>query len=128
MSWPASLVEQVSAEPTNKATPVVLTTPVKRDTPSGSGKGKLPLGSSGKKSVPPKRVTDYWEDPERNKEDEESRRWEEERCQKKKPSGPVLSLDEHEESVSLLTSKAVPSRVSQAPGLPTHTPSEGKRG
>ena len=53
-SWPASLVEQVSAESTNKATPVVLTTLVKHNTPSGSGKGKLPLGSSGKKSVPPK--------------------------------------------------------------------------
>ena len=89
-SWPASVVKRVSAEPTKKATPVVLTTPVKRDTPSGSGKGRLPLGSSGKKSVPP--------------------------------------LDEHEKSVLLLTSKAVPSRVSQAPGLPTHAPSEGKRG
>ena len=39
----------------------------------------------------------------------------------------VLSLDEHEELVMLLTSKTAPSRVSQAPGLPTHTPSEGKR-
>ena len=38
-SWPASLVEQVSAESTNKATPVVLTTSVKHNTPSGSGKG-----------------------------------------------------------------------------------------
>ena len=53
-SWPASLVERVSAEPTNKATPVVLTTPVKHGTPSGSGKEKLHLGSSGKKSALPK--------------------------------------------------------------------------
>ena len=43
-SWPASLVKQVSAEPANKATPVVITTPVKHDTPLGSGKGKLHLG------------------------------------------------------------------------------------
>ena len=128
VSWLASLVKQVSAEPANKATLVVLTTPVKHDTPSGSSKGKLPPGSSGKKSVLPKQVTDYWKDPERNKEDEESRRREEERCQKKKPSGPVLSLDKHEESVLLLTSKVVPSRVSQAPGLPTCTSSKGKRG
>ena len=128
VSWPDSLVEQVSAEPANKATPVVLTTPVKCDTSSGCGKEKLPLGSSGKKSVLPKRVTNYWDDPERNKEDEESHRQEEERHQKKKPSGPVLSLDEHKELISLLTSKAVPSRVSQAPGLSTRTPSEGKRG
>ena len=106
----------------------MLTTPVKLNTPSESGKGKLPPGSSGKKSVLPKRVTDYWEDPERNKEDEESRRREEERCQKKKPSGPMLSLDEHKESVSLLTSKAVPSQVSQAPGLPACAPFESKRG
>ena len=70
-NWPASLVEQVSPEPANKATLVGLTTLVKRDTSSGSGKGKLPPGSSGKKSVPPKRVTDYWDDQERNKEDEE---------------------------------------------------------
>ena len=40
----------------------------------------------------------------------------------------MLSLDEHEELASLLTSKAVPSQVSQAPRLPTCAPSEGKRG
>ena len=127
-SWPASLVERVSVEPANKATPVGLTTPVKCDTSLGSSKGKLPLGSSGKKSVLPKQVTNYWDNPEKDKEDEESHRREEERHQKKKPSGPVLSLDEHEELVLLLTSKAIPSRVSQAPGLPARTPFEGKRG
>ena len=94
----------MSADPTNKATPVGLTTPVKCDTSLGSGKGKLPLGSSSKKSVPPKQVINYWDHPERDKEDEESCRREEERRQKKKPSGPVLSLDEHDELVSLLTS------------------------
>ena len=45
-SWPASLVERVSAEPANKAALVGLTTRVKHDTSSGSSKGKLPLGSS----------------------------------------------------------------------------------
>ena len=90
-SWLASLVEWVSADPTNKATLVGLSTPVKCDT-SGSGKGKLPLGSSSKKSVPPKQVTDYWDHPERDKEDEESQRWEEEKCQKKKHSGPQFYL------------------------------------
>ena len=128
VSWPASLVKQLSAEPTNKATLVGLTTPVKHDTSSGYSKGKLPPGSSGKKSLPPEQVTGYWDNSERDKEDEESHRWKYERHQKKKPSGPMLSLDEHEESISLLTSKAVPSRVSQAPGLSTHTPSKGKRG
>ena len=122
-SWPASLVKWVSAEPIKKATPAGLTTPVKRDT--SVPKGKLHPGSSGKKSAPPKWITEYWDDDERKKEDEESHRWEEER-HKKKPSGPVLSLDEHEELVMLLTSKAAPGRVSQGSGLPPHTQSEGK--
>ena len=113
-SWPASLVKRVSAEPINKATPVGLTTPVKHDTSSIPDKGKLHPGSSGKKPAPPKRITEYWEDDERKKEDEESCSQEEER-HRKKPSGPVLSLDEHKESVTLLTSKAAPSWVSQAP-------------
>ena len=126
-SWPASLVEQVSVEPANKTVPVVPTTPAKHDT-SGSNKGKLPLGSSSKKSGPPKQVTAYWDDLERDKEDAKSHWWEEEKHHKKKPSGPVLSLDEHKEPISLLTSKAIPSQVSQAPGLPTHTPSKSKRG
>ena len=91
-----------------------------------SGKGKLHPDSSGKKPVPPKRITEYWNDDERKKEDEESCRREEEKHHKK-PSGPVLSLDEYEDSVTLLTSKAAPSRVSQAPRQPTHAPSEGKR-
>ena len=38
----------------------------------------------------------------------------------------MLSLDEHEELVTLLTSKDAPSRVSQGSGLPPHAPSEGK--
>ena len=53
-SWPASLVKWVSVEPINKATPVGLTTPVKRDTSSIPGKGKLHPGSSSKKLAPPK--------------------------------------------------------------------------
>ena len=124
-SWLASLVERVSTEPINKATPVGLTTPVKCDT-SVPSKGKLHPGSSGKKSAPPKRITKYWEDDERKKEDEESC-WQEEERHQKKPSGPVLSLDEHEESVTLLTSKAAPSQASQGSGLPPCAPSEGKR-
>ena len=123
-SWPASLVEWVSAEPIKKATPAGLTTPVKHDT--SMPKGKLHRGLSGKKSAPPKQITEYWDDDQRKKEDEESRQQEEERC-KKKPSGLVPSLDEHEESVTLLTSKAAPGRVSQQSALPPHTQSEGKQ-
>ena len=115
----------MTAEPTKKTTPAGLTTLAKCDT-SVPGKGKLHPGSSGKKSVLPKQITDYWEDEERKEEDEESCQREEERHQKK-PSGPILSLDEHKESVTVLTSKTAPSWVSQAPGLPAHAPSEGKR-
>ena len=75
-SWPASLVERVSAEPVKKATPAELTTLVKCDT--SVPKGKLHPGSSGKKSAPPKQITEYWDDDERKKEDEESHRQEEE--------------------------------------------------
>ena len=60
------------------------------------------------------------------KRDEESHRREEER-HPKKPSGPVLSLDEHEELVLVLMSKTAPSQVSQAPRLPSCAPSESKR-
>ena len=124
-SWPASLVKRVSAEPIKKATPAGLTTLVKRDT--SVPKGKLHPGLSSKKSAPPKQITEYWDDDERKEEDEESHRREEEK-HKKKPSGAMLSLDEHEELVTLLTSKAAPSRVSQGSGLPPRTQSEGKRG
>ena len=125
-SWPASLVEWVSAEPTKKTTSVVPTTPAKHDT-SGSHKWKLPPGSSGKKSSPPKQVTNYWDDPERDQVDAEACR-QEEKHQKKKLSSPALSLYEHKEPISVLTSKAVPSQVSQAPRQPTHAPSDSKRG
>ena len=53
-SWLASLVKQITTGPTKKTEPLAPTTPVKLNTPSESGKGKLPPGSSGKKSVPPK--------------------------------------------------------------------------
>ena len=126
-SWLASLVEQVSAEPTKKTVPAVPTTPAKLDS-SGSHKGKSHLGSSGKKTGPPKQVTKYWGDPERDLEDAEACKWEEEKRQKKKHSGPVLSLDEHEESITVLTLKAILSRISQAPGQATRAPSDNKRG
>ena len=73
-SWPASQVERVSAEPTHRTVPVVPTTLVKLDAPSGSSKVKPTPGSSSKKSGPPKQVTDYWVDLERNKKHVESHR------------------------------------------------------
>ena len=68
-SWPASLVEWVSAKPVKTATPAGLTTPVKHDT--SVPKGKLNPGLSSKKSAP-KWIAEYWDDDERKKEDEES--------------------------------------------------------
>ena len=66
-SWPSSLVEWITADPDKKTTPPRFTTPVKHDT-SVPGKGKSHLGSSSKKSVPPKQITNYWDDDERKKE------------------------------------------------------------
>ena len=101
------------------------TTPAKADT-SGSGKDKLHPGSTGKKLALSKRVADYWEDLLRKKEDAEAQKQEEARC-RKKPSGPVLSLDEHEHLIGVLTSRATLSRSSEPASLPARTSSEGKR-
>ena len=88
-SWPASLVEWITTGPIKKAEPAAPTTPAKLDTSPGSSKGsKLPPGSSGKKLVPPKRVTDYWEDPQRKKENAEAHKREEDR-HRKTPGGPI---------------------------------------
>ena len=47
----------------------------------------------------------------REKEDADARAQEEKR--RKKPSGPILSLDEHEHSITELTNRATPSRSTQ---------------
>ena len=125
-SWPASLVKQITMGPAKKVELVVPTNPVKPNTSQGSGRGKLPSGSSGKKSVPPKQVTDYWGDPLRKKEDAEAHKQEEDRHQKKL-SGPVLSLDEHEDPISVLTSRAAPSQSSEPSGLLADPPPEGRK-
>ena len=109
-----------------KVEPTAPTTPAELDTSSGFGKDKLHPGSSGIKSALPKQVADYWEDPLRKKEDAEAQKWEEDRHQKK-PSGPILSLDEHEYLIGVLTSRAMPSQSSEPSSLPAHTSSEGKR-
>ena len=75
--------------------------------PSGVVKATL---DSWKKSV--KQVTRlFWGDLERGKEDAEVHKQEEKR--QKKSSGPVLSLDDHEDSVTDLMKRAAPSQVSQ---------------
>ena len=112
-SWPASLVKRVNEEPAKRAMPLLPTTPAKSD------KEKSFPRSSVKKSQP-KQISDYWKDPERKREDEQSRRREEEKCRSKSSAPPILSLAEHEEPVSSLTSKTAPSQVSQ---IASHPPS-----
>ena len=53
----------------------------------------------------------------REREDEESNKWEKEKQCQKSCSSPILSLAEHEEPVSSLTAKTAPHRVSQPTGL-----------
>ena len=112
-SWLASLIKQVEGQPTRGTTPASPVTPLK-----GSS-GKTSSGSGGKKSKS-RLILDFWNDSEREKEDEESRKWEEERCRKKSSGGPILSLMEHEEPVSALVSKTTPCEVSQPVGRPSH--------
>ena len=122
-SWPASLVEWVDQEPAKRTTLGPPVTQVK------CGSCKTAARSSGKKSLQ-KQIPDFWDDPEREREEEESRRLEEERCHKKSSGSPILSLAEHEELVSSLVTKTAPNWVSQPISLPSQvvavTPEIGK--
>ena len=111
-SWLASLVEWVEGECAKRATLFPPVTPVK------DGGGKSSSKSAAKKSKP-KLIPDFWDDPEKDKEDEESEKWEEERWCRKSSSGPILSLADHEEPVSSLISKTIPHQVSQPADHPS---------
>ena len=88
-SWLASLVEWVDGHPAKRATPVLPVTPVK------SGSGKSSSGSAGKKSKS-RQIPDFWDDLEREREDEESKKREEEKWHQKSHGSPILSLADHE--------------------------------
>ena len=77
--------------------------------PSGVVKATLDSGKKSAKQV----AGSFWRDPERGKEDAEARKQEEKR--QKKSTGPLLSLDDHEDSVTDLMKWAALSRVSQPP-------------
>ena len=111
-SWPAHLVEWVDHKPTKKASPVLPTTADKSNTPVKSDKPKSSSGSSNKNSS---------KDPESMKMDEQSQRREEQKCSNKTNTIPVLSLVEHEEPVSFLLSKTIPSQLSQPPSHPSRS-------
>ena len=77
--------------------------------PSNPGANKLTPGS-GKKTQPiiQQAAGMFWADKKKREKEEVDARAQEER-RRKKPSGPILSLDEHEHSVSDLTNWAAPS-------------------
>ena len=111
-SWPASLVEWVTAIPAPQNVPGSSKTPTKSNPPSGAVKATPDFGKKSHHSA--KQVAGlFWGDPERGKEDAEACK-QEEKC-RKKSTGPVLSLDGHEDSVTDLMKRAAPSRVSQPP-------------
>ena len=88
-------------------------TPTKSNHPP-SGVVKATLDSGKKSHQSAKQVAGLFSgDPERGKEDAEVRKQEEKH--RKKSTGPVLSLDSHEDSVTDLMKWAAPSRVSQPP-------------
>ena len=66
----------------------------------------------------------FWSDKKkREKEDADARAQEEKR--QKKPSGPILSLDEHEHSITELTNWATPSQSAQpSRKTPSSTPKD----
>ena len=108
-SWPASLVERVAPVPGTSGQSGSAKTPTK---PGNPGAGKLAPGS-GKKTQPIQQAAGmFWGNKKkREKEDADTRAQEEKR--RKKPSGPILSLDEHEHSITELTNRAAPSQSTQ---------------
>ena len=108
-SWPASLVEWVAPVPGTSGQLGSAKTPTK---PCNPGAGKLAPGS-GKKTQPIQQAARmFWGDKKkREKEDADARAQEEKH--RKRPSGPILSLDEHEHSITEFTNWAAPSRSAQ---------------
>ena len=90
-SWPASLVERVTAIPAPQNVPGSSKTLTKSNSPP-SGVVKATPDSGKKSHQSAKQVTGlFWGDPERGKEDAEACKQEEKH--QKKSTGPVLSLD-----------------------------------
>ena len=98
-------------------------TPTKTGNPGAS---KLTPGS-GKKTQPIQQAAGmFWGDKKkREKEDADAQAQEEKR--RKKPSGPILSLDEHEHSITELTNQATPSRSTQPSKTSSSAPKDRVR-
>ena len=122
-SWPASLVERVTPVPGTSGQSGSAKTPTKSGNP---GAGKSALGS-GKKTQPIQQAAGmFWGDKKkREKEDADTRAQEEKR--RKKPSRPILSLDEHEHSITELTNWATPSWSTQPSKTSSSAPKDRVR-
>ena len=99
-SWPASLVERVTAVPTCQNMPGSSQTPTKSNLPSSRAAKTTP--DSGKKPHQSAKQAArlFWKDEARGKEDAEACRLEEKH--RKKSTGPALSLGDHEDSIANL--------------------------
>ena len=97
-SWPASLVERVTAIPACQNVSSSSKTPTKPNQ-SLSGTAKT-TPDSGKKHSAKQATGLFWVDDARQKEDAEARQLEEKH--RKKSMGPVLSLGDHEDSIANL--------------------------
>ena len=121
-SWPASLVEWVAPGPGTSGQSGSTKTPTK---PGNPGAGKSAPGS-GKKTQPIQQAAGmFWGDKKREKEDADAQAQEERH--RKKPSGPILSLDEHEHSITELTNRATPSQSTQPSKTSSSTPKDRVR-
>ena len=123
-SWPASLVERVTPVPGTSGQSGSAKTPTK---PCNPGAGKLTPGS-GKKTTPIQQAAGmFWGDKKKREKEEADTQAQEEK-HRKKPSGPILSLDEHEHSITELTNRATPSRSAQPCGkTPSSAPKDRVR-
>ena len=111
-SWPASLVERVRAMPTCQDVSGSSKTLTKPTHPLSRAVKTTP--DSGKKHLAKQATGLFWGSDVRQKEDEEA-------CQlegihRKKSTGPVLSLGDHEDSIATLLKQAPASQISQPSG------------
>ena len=123
-SWPASLVEWVAPIPGTSGQLGSAKTPTK---PCNPGAGKLAPGS-GKKTQPIQQAAGmFWGDKKKREKEDADARAQEEKC-RKKPSGPILSLDENEHSITELIKRAAPSQSAQPSGkTPSSAPKDWVR-
>ena len=68
---------------------------------------------SGKKTQPIQQAAGMFSGDKKKREKEDADALAQEEKRRKKPSGPILSLDEHEHSITELTNRAAPSRSTQ---------------